>query len=637
MPIIDNQKMACEPCIRGHRSTKCNHANERMMIPVRKPGRPLSICPHPPNNRCSCTSVTAALPRTRRCGGCVSKPGASSSSSSGPASNVKTMPRSPSKRSFSSKSLQLSDGQPQLGQSQFNVSILGRPDMGMPVNPPPSWSNGSAPAAYGGMPMPGQHQQQDGGYILSMQSNEYMPSQASIPAMIPMVGGQFQPEFQLPGQANGGQIYANEQFQPQFSGYSNGMDMSAFGPSLEDFAAGPPASQINGYHNVQFPAQPLPQQQPQPARGSCCGSTPTPATESFSAPIVAAEAPPSSCCAPPPPKRSESSCCGPTVVTAAATKDTASIESAQITPASSRNSMASNAGTASCCSESPTSLSSSFSQHAMLKTESRAGGPIPLSSIPPAPQPGTSTAQQATQDQVYANMVATHRLQQHGTPAWYRYAPQFGTASTPLQQSQWRSSLIVMDGLPATDGSVLGNGNGNGNGNDDSLRRAFGGDGAPGTTTPAYTVVAAPTTADSDGTSHLCSCGDDCNCVGCVAHPYNAATQNAVQAAWQAIDDSSSTSSSTRTAKASTHAATTSTASATGITTFQLANTSSETSSPVQEFTPSDTADDQPLSADDFLFVNYSVAGCIGEDLICPCGDDCQCFGCTLHNPLVST
>ena len=477
----------------------------------------------------------------------------------------------------------------------------------MPVNPPPSWSNGSAPAAYGGMSMPGQHQhqhqQQDGGYMLSMQSNEYMPGQAGMPAMIPMAGGPFQPEFQLPGQANGGHLYTNEQFQPQFPGYSNGMDMSAFGPSLDDFTTGPPASQLNGYHGVPFAAQPLPRQQPQQARGACCGPAPASATESFRAPVVAAEGP--------------SSCCGPAVTAATATKDTAPIESAQITPASSRNSMASNAGTASCCSESPTSLSSSFSQHAMLKTESRAGGPVSLSAIPAAPQPATSAAQQATHDQVYANMVASHRLQQHGTPAWYRYAPQFGTASTPLQQSQWRSSLIVMDGGPA--GSILGNSNGNGC--------------SPGTTPPAYTVVAAPATADADRTSHLCSCGDDCNCVGCVAHPYNAATQNAVQAAWQAIDDSSSTSSSGRTAKASMHAATPSTASAAGMTSFQLPNAGSGTSSPVQEFTPSDTGDDQPLSADDFLFVNYSVAGCIGEDLICPCGDDCQCFGCTLHNP----
>ncbi|RCI16828.1 hypothetical protein L249_2709 [Ophiocordyceps polyrhachis-furcata BCC 54312] len=67
MPLINGQKMACEPCIRGHRSTKCTHANERLMVPVRKPGRPLSSCPHPSSRACSCAAVTAAIPRKQKC------------------------------------------------------------------------------------------------------------------------------------------------------------------------------------------------------------------------------------------------------------------------------------------------------------------------------------------------------------------------------------------------------------------------------------------------------------------------------------------------------------------------------------------------------------------------------------------
>ncbi|KAI8963235.1 hypothetical protein F5Y11DRAFT_164084 [Daldinia sp. FL1419] len=71
MPIINGQKMACEPCIRGHRSTKCAHLGDRMLLPVRKPGRPLSTCPHPPGKSCQCRNVTAALPKggSCRCGG----------------------------------------------------------------------------------------------------------------------------------------------------------------------------------------------------------------------------------------------------------------------------------------------------------------------------------------------------------------------------------------------------------------------------------------------------------------------------------------------------------------------------------------------------------------------------------------
>ncbi|KAI6083243.1 hypothetical protein F4821DRAFT_195042 [Hypoxylon rubiginosum] len=69
MPIVNGQKMACLPCIRGHRSTKCNHGDERFLLQVRKPGRPLSSCPHPPGKACTCGSgvTTAALPKGRQC------------------------------------------------------------------------------------------------------------------------------------------------------------------------------------------------------------------------------------------------------------------------------------------------------------------------------------------------------------------------------------------------------------------------------------------------------------------------------------------------------------------------------------------------------------------------------------------
>ena len=48
----DSADCDSEPCIRGHRSTKCEHF-DRFMLRVKKPGRPLSTCPHPKNS-CSC-------------------------------------------------------------------------------------------------------------------------------------------------------------------------------------------------------------------------------------------------------------------------------------------------------------------------------------------------------------------------------------------------------------------------------------------------------------------------------------------------------------------------------------------------------------------------------------------------------
>lgn len=43
------------PCIRGHRSSKCTH-KDRVLIAVRKPGRPLSACPHGTAS-CQCQRV----------------------------------------------------------------------------------------------------------------------------------------------------------------------------------------------------------------------------------------------------------------------------------------------------------------------------------------------------------------------------------------------------------------------------------------------------------------------------------------------------------------------------------------------------------------------------------------------------
>ncbi|KAK0724099.1 copper fist DNA binding domain-containing protein [Lasiosphaeris hirsuta] len=59
MPVVDGEKVACWPCIRGHRVGTCNHASDRPMMAVRRPGRPLSSCPHFPGARCQCRPPAA--------------------------------------------------------------------------------------------------------------------------------------------------------------------------------------------------------------------------------------------------------------------------------------------------------------------------------------------------------------------------------------------------------------------------------------------------------------------------------------------------------------------------------------------------------------------------------------------------
>ena len=74
------------------------------MVPVRKPGRPLSACPHPRDSPCGCGSVTAAIPRrqTCHCGTGTpplsdSRPPTSSSSSDAPSPKQFTFKVGPNK------------------------------------------------------------------------------------------------------------------------------------------------------------------------------------------------------------------------------------------------------------------------------------------------------------------------------------------------------------------------------------------------------------------------------------------------------------------------------------------------------------------------------------------------------------
>ncbi|KAI8095338.1 copper fist DNA binding domain-containing protein [Thamnidium elegans] len=43
MIVIDNIKYACQKCIKGHRSSRCDHTERHLLI-VRKKGRPISQC-----------------------------------------------------------------------------------------------------------------------------------------------------------------------------------------------------------------------------------------------------------------------------------------------------------------------------------------------------------------------------------------------------------------------------------------------------------------------------------------------------------------------------------------------------------------------------------------------------------------
>ncbi|CAK7265338.1 hypothetical protein SEPCBS119000_001461 [Sporothrix epigloea] len=317
-------------------------------------------------------------------------------------------------------------------------------------------------------------------------------------------------------------------------------------------------------------------------------------------------------------------------------------DSARHTPTSSTNSLTSfGEGTSiskSCCSGSPATASSS-SSGSMLKSESvdGASASINLSSIPLVSSGGALNGDTlphltnahdglSTQFELPLNQPVYSGFSQqqghtNGTPAWYRFPPEYGTVTAPLQWSQWRAGLTYTSGPNANAfGSALQQPP-----NQQHSHQPYGN----GTAQPPFVVQQHNGTildgnGDSDTAqhdSHMCSCGDGCECVGCLVHPYNNATRSTVQSMWSLMDDASSTASSARTATA---------------TPSMRTPLMSQQQQGEQGFTPSDTSgasdDELILPAGDFLFVSYPIMGCDGEGMTCPCGDDCQCVGCTIHN-----
>lgn len=201
-------------------------------------------------------------------------------------------------------------------------------------------------------------------------------------------------------------------------------------------------------------------------------------------------------------------------------------------------------------------------------------------------------------------------------PTIFNYPPQYGSYMQPLQPEQWRQVMTTL-----------------------SYTQPAAAQQPPMYGIQATMPAAAPATNGSSAeteswTSHQCTCGDGCQCVGCAAHPYNDATQNYVRSAWTSMMNDSRPQTSSRASVNGTDAPDVN---------GQIAG-GSDVVSPVPPQTPSDAtsglAEEQTLSASDFFFVSYPFAdGCEGDMGSCPCGDDCQCIGCVIHGnaPAVET
>lgn len=141
------------------------------------------------------------------------------------------------------------------------------------------------------------------------------------------------------------------------------------------------------------------------------------------------------------------------------------------------------------------------------------------------------------------------------------------------------------------------------------------------TTMPVTGPMSPTTNGDTGelGTSHQCNCGEGCQCVGCLAHPFNAQMFQYVNNAYTGSNGSSPSGADAGIGGMS-----------------QTIGAGQD--SPAEAATPaasegSPPREEQSLSTLDYFFVNLPISGlCGGNSESCPCGDSCDCPGCLVHN-----
>lgn len=535
------------------------------MVPVRKPGRPLSSCPHPSAKSCSCGTVTAAIPRKQTCG-------CGTSDSTTPQSKAETEDTSPATSPDESRPLPTPTSssfrvQKTKGGANRKMSIdpasLERMDSSqLNVLPSPSSygaGNGMPPASVG---MP----------------NGHIPAMAGL-NHFPIVGMQG----------------AEHAFSPQpimFPMFHPHMPSPMMGSALPTPAPAPvptPAPSIKSQRNSSISVQ--------PASGSCCGAGAVEERDSDSS-----------------------------------QSDTNHVHSV---PQASKPRSNGAAPKASCCSSKPPANDTQLP---------------PGTLTPPEPlfSPHSEMMMAPFQHQI---ALANSMYGLFPPPTVFTYPPQYGTFMQPLQPEQWRqvmASIAFGQMAQPHQGFEMG---------------------TPMVGAVPYSPVA--NQAASVGTSHRCTCGDGCQCVGCAAHPYNEATQNYVRSAWSSMaEETNGATAHANGGHAHTHGHSHSHSNGHGHhhhhdhesingshtpTTGDHVDSTSSVMDPAlsdanggsrtaqQEGTstgpqtpsdaPSSITEEQALSASDFFFVTYPFGdSCDGETASCPCGDDCQCIGCVIHN-----
>ncbi|KAH8808484.1 hypothetical protein F5884DRAFT_882157 [Xylogone sp. PMI_703] len=527
MPLINGLKMACEPCIRGHRSTKCTHANERLMVPVRKPGRPLSACPHPRDQACSCgrLSVTAAIPKKQkcRCGDDAPTPVEKPSQTEQPELTPADLP-SPTRTSFKVQKT----SKPAANRKQsFDASKLQRMDINnINILPFEQRLQNIQSLPNSGVPTSEPLQQYDLTQFVNID-----PSYGQLPLQNYAQFNNFIP--------NGVGMDVRNGFSSTSLIYGSNFSGMVESPMLtksNDLVSENKNTKSNG--------------------GSCCAPKATTSNDTLSNAVPLSEQP------------KEKSCCS----------------SAPAVPG-----------------------------QMVVKQESIEVQGTPNGVVPNIPQQFS-----------HNENTQTNTIPQYLAQSVFAYPATYGSYQHPLQPFQWRQTAKANSQAQAQGQAYL------------SPELQF------------HTPLLQHDVLDS---FHTCHCGDSCQCIGCAAHPYNEATQNYIRSAYSSMipEQQSSSKDLYSNTNSPPNGHSNSSQSPTNGNTFSptvspysngQAHITDPIPSPQQAAqTPGSNThspgphEEQTLSASDFFFVSYPFAsdGCGGDTVSCPCGDDCQCLGCTIH------
>lgn len=494
------------------------------MVPVRKPGRPLSACPHPSSKPCSCGAVTAAIPRKQKCG-CGSSAKETPSATAAKREDSDSAATTPTDESrASTHSFRIHKPGNRKGSARkpsIDPAGLGRMDAGQ-MNIIPSFDGAQGDRDPMGESMTSTHGKggtQYGSVGVAPSDNSF----GGYPMMLPAFAHPMAPPTAQPGQAEPAATNGHASHTP------NGLET--------------------------------------PTRGGCCGGgSKTSSSEASPAPAEVdangqAEAANGSCCSP--------------------------------KKAGQKTAM-----------QAPAIAQTPHQQPMMFMPPFQAPMPMHNGMYPFFPQPTVFT-----------------------------YPPQYGTYMQPLQPEQWRQVMAALSfGQPVPV-----------NGFGIAETPASGTMPNPSPGVAPYPSKQHESAVQDDGTSHHCTCGESCQCVGCAAHPYNEATQNYVHSAWSSMmEQQPGVNHVNANGNGSSHhhqdekpiGKPPSPESMPPPTSQTETNSTSTTPQ-----TPSDGAsalgEEQVFSPNDFFFVSYPFGGtCAGDTVSCPCGDDCQCIGCVIHGNL---